>query len=74
MIASLALGSGLVAVGLLRRSRIGWGLAAIGATLLYRGLRGFCAVYHLLGIDRATAEQGRRGHVGVKVEQGSLDR
>jgi uncharacterized membrane protein len=68
-IASIALGSGLLAVGLLRRSRIGWGLAATGAMLLYRGLRGFCAIYDLLGIDRATAEQGRRGNLGVKVER-----
>ena len=68
-IASIVLGSGLVAFGLLRRSRSGWGLAAAGATLLYRGLRGFCAVYHLLGIDRATDEQGRRGNLGVKVER-----
>jgi uncharacterized membrane protein len=68
-IASITLGSGLVAAGLLRRSRTGWGLAAAGATLLYRGLRGFCAVYHLLGIDRATDEQGRRGNLGVKVER-----
>lgn len=39
-IASIALGSGLVAFGLLRRSRTGWGLAATGATLLYSGVRG----------------------------------
>ncbi len=68
-IASIAVGSGLVALGLRRRSRTNWALAATGATLLYRGLRGFCAVYHLLGIDRATAEQGRRGNFGVKVER-----
>src|SRR6266545_7995937 len=68
-IASIVLGSGLVAFGLLRRSRSGWGLAAAGATLLYRGLRGFCAVYHLFGIARATDEQGRRGNLGVSVER-----
>ena len=68
-IASIALGSGLVAFGLLRRSRTSWGLAATGATFLYRGFRGFCAVYHLLGIDRAAPEQGRRGNLGVKVER-----
>jgi uncharacterized membrane protein len=67
--ASIALGFGLLAFGLLRRSRTGWSLAATGATLLYRGLRGFCAVYHLLGIDRATEEQGRRGNLGVKVDR-----
>jgi uncharacterized membrane protein len=68
-IASITLRSGLVAAGLLRRSRAGWGLAAAGATLLHRGLQGFCAVYHRLGIDRATDEQGRRGNLGVKLKR-----
>ena len=68
-IASIAVGSGLLALGLPRRSRIGWSLAVTGAALLYRGLRGYCAVFHALGIDRATDEQGRRGNLGVKVER-----
>lgn len=67
--ASIAVGSGLLALGLPRRSPIGWSLAVTGAALLYRGLRGYCAVFHALGIDRATAEQGRRGNLGVKVER-----
>ena len=68
-IASIAVGSGLVALGLLRRSRIRWSLAVTGAALLYRGLWGYCAGFHALGIDRATDEQGRRGNLGVKVER-----
>jgi uncharacterized membrane protein len=68
-IASIAVGSGLLALGLLPRSRIGWSFAVTGAALLYRGLRGYCAVFHALGIDRATDEQGRRGNLGVKVER-----
>jgi len=68
-IASIAVGSGLLALGLLRRSRTGWSLAVTGAALLYRGLRGHCAAFHALGIDRATDEQGRRGNLGVKVER-----
>ena len=68
-IASIALGSGLVAFGLLRRSRTSWGLAATGATFLYRGFRGFCAVYHLLGIDRhrrarSSRQSRRQGRAG----------
>lgn len=70
--ASIAVGSGLVALGLFRRSRIGWGLAVAGAALLYRGLGGFCAAFHALGINRATDEQGRRGNLGVKVEREAL--
>jgi uncharacterized membrane protein len=68
-IASIAVGSGLLALGLLRRSRVGWSLAVTGAALLYRGLRGQCAAFHALGINRATDEQGRRGNFGVKVER-----
>jgi uncharacterized membrane protein len=68
-IASIAVGSGLLALGLLRRSRMGWSLAVTGAALLYRGLRGQCATFQALGIDRATDEQGRRGNLGVKVER-----
>lgn len=67
--ASIAVGSGLLALGLLRRSRMGWSLAAAGVALLYRGLRGHCAVFRALGLDRATDEQGRRGNLGVKVER-----
>jgi uncharacterized membrane protein len=67
--ASIAVGSGLLALGLPRRSRLGWSLAVTGAALLYRGLRGYCAAFHALGIDRATDAQGRRGNLGVKVER-----
>jgi uncharacterized membrane protein len=68
-IGSVAVGAGLLAFGLARRSRAGWSLAGTGAMLLYRGLRGECMVYRMLGIDRADDEQGRRGNLGVKVER-----
>ena len=68
-VASIVLGSGLVAFGLIRRSRAAWTLAATGATLLYRGLTGSCAVYRVLEVDRASDEEGRRGNLGVKVER-----
>ena len=68
-IVSIVLGSGLVAFGLIRRSRAGWTLAATGASLLYRGLSGNCVVYRALGIDRTSDEEGRRGNLGVKVER-----
>ena len=66
-IASIAVGSGLLVLGLLRRSLTGWSLAATGAALLYRGLWGHCAAFHALGVNRATNDQGRRGNLGVKV-------
>jgi uncharacterized membrane protein len=68
-IASIVLGSGLVAFGLIRRSRFGWTLAATGVGVLYRGLSGNCAVYRALGIDRTSDEEGRRGNLGVKIER-----
>ena len=68
-LASIILGSGLLAFGLARRSRSGWGLAATGATLVYRGLRGNCAVYRALGINRASHDEGRSGNLGVKIER-----
>jgi uncharacterized membrane protein len=68
-LASILAGSGLLIFGLLRRSRTGWALAGTGAALLYRGLRGQCMLYRALGIDRAGAEEGRSGNLGVKVER-----
>jgi uncharacterized membrane protein len=68
-LASVVAGSGLLAFGLLRRSRSGWALAGTGTVLLYRGRRGQCAVYRALGIDRSGAEEGRRGNLGVRVER-----
>lgn len=68
-IVSIVLGSGLVAYGLMRRSRNGVALAATGAALLYRGLGGRCAVYRALGINGAADHEGQRGNLGVKVER-----
>lgn len=68
-IGSILLGSGLLVFGLIRRSRVGWSLAATGAALLHRGVSGNCMVYRSLRIDRASDEEGRRGNLGVKVER-----
>ena len=68
-IASIVLGSALMAFGLIRRSRSGWTLAATGASLLYRGWGGNCAVYRALGINRTVGADGRRGNLGVKIER-----
>ena len=65
-IASITLGAGMLAFGLLRRSRVGWGLAITGAVLVYRGLSGSCLLYRALGIDRAGET---RGNLGVKIER-----
>ena len=68
-VASIAGGAALVVIGLRRRSRAGLSLAATGASLVLRGVSGWCALYGALGIDRAGAEDGKRGNLGVKVER-----
>ncbi|HYW30440.1 MAG TPA: SRPBCC family protein [Gemmatimonas sp.] len=53
---STVLGGLLAVYGLKRRGRAGYGLAAVGAELLYRGATGHCHAYGALGV---TTEQER---------------
>lgn len=53
---SLVGGSSLVAYGLARRNTAGFGLAALGGSLLWRGMTGHCPMYETLGVN--TAERG----------------
>jgi len=53
---SLIGGSSLVAYGLARRNSAGFGLAALGGSLLWRGATGHCPMYQTLGVN--TAERG----------------
>jgi uncharacterized membrane protein len=55
-LASVIGGGTLAAVGLRRRGWVGWVLAAVGGTLVYRGASGHCPVYERLGIDRPPDE------------------
>ena len=68
-------GSALTVLGLSRRSVGGLTLAAVGGSLVFRGLTGHCSVYQTLGIDtrpeRAPATSVRAGH-GIKVEHSVL--
>ncbi len=65
-------GSALTLFGLSRRSVGGLALAAIGGSLVYRGVTGHCSVYQTLGIDTrpelAPSTSVRAGH-GIKVEE-----
>ncbi len=54
---SLVAGGGLLAAGLYRRSWTGAGLSLLGCALLYRGLTGYCALFHAAGIDMSGNEQ-----------------
>ncbi|HUG35387.1 MAG TPA: DUF2892 domain-containing protein [Candidatus Limnocylindrales bacterium] len=60
-LASVALGAALLTYALFGRSRVKWGLAGTGATMMYRGFRGHCMIYEALGIDRSGGE-GQPGH------------
>ncbi len=64
-VVSIGLGSGLVALGLSQRSLAGTGLTALGAALVHRGLSGYCAAFHVIGINThengsGTGRLGRR--------------
>lgn len=66
---STAFGGVLVASGLLRGRLRGLLLTAAGASLLYRGLTGHCAVYQQLGINTHEAAGQRAITKGVKIEE-----
>ncbi|HZV06238.1 MAG TPA: YgaP-like transmembrane domain [Gemmataceae bacterium] len=65
-------GAALGLFGLSRRSLGGLGLAAVGGSLLYRGMTGHCPGYQSLGVSSAqpvgSATSVRAGH-GIKVEE-----
>jgi uncharacterized membrane protein len=65
-------GAALGLFGLSRRSLGGLGLAAVGGSLIYRGMTGHCAGYQSLGVSTAppvgSATSVRAGH-GIKVEE-----
>src|SRR5579883_3670995 len=69
---SLLGGAALGLFGLSRRSLGGLGLAAVGGSLLYRGMTGHCPGYQSLGVSSAqpvgSATSVRAGH-GIKVEE-----
>lgn len=79
-----AIGGGALATyGLLRRDKVGVGLAVVGAALIHRGSTGHCAVYNAAGVstapgdgverqDKPNANSGNsvQGPKGVKNEKG----
>src|SRR5215207_547482 len=69
---SLIGGSSLVAYALTRRNASGFGLAALGGSLLWRGATGHCPMYQTLGMntsDRGYAK-GTGSRAGVPYELG----
>ena len=70
-LASVITGGALGLYGVARRSLAGAALAAIGGSLVYRGLTGHCPVYGALGFDtndRHSRAAIPAGH-GVKVDK-----
>jgi uncharacterized membrane protein len=66
-------GAGLIGYGLMRRDKIGAGLAVLGGTLAYRGTAGHCPVYQALGVNTASrsGEKGTGSRAGVPYELGT---
>ncbi len=71
---SIAAGSGLILVGLIRRRWTGLAMAISGAALLQRGMTGHCHAYQAMGLNTAegyqesSADAGKKGGL-EKVEQ-----
>lgn len=70
-LASAVAGSLLTLWGLRRRGGVGFGAAALGAELLYRGASGHCKAYSALGIN--TEERGHRGDPATVDHDRSVD-
>jgi uncharacterized membrane protein len=64
---SLLAGGICIGMGLAKRGWLGYGLAALGGSLIYRGVTGHCYTYEMLGIDRASHHKGVRPKHGVRV-------
>jgi hypothetical protein len=62
-------GTALALFGLKRFSLTRLGLAALGASLVYRGVTGHCRLYQRLGLTTADEGDGVRGNLGTKVER-----
>ncbi|MEX2141498.1 MAG: SRPBCC family protein [Pirellulales bacterium] len=66
-IGSILLGGGLAIFGAQSRSLSGWLMAAIGGSLVYRGITGHCMLYDRLGINTA---QGRGPATAIPAQHG----
>lgn len=66
-------GGTLIAYGLQKKTWAGYGLAALGGGLVFRGLTGHCNVYQAVGVNTARTRRGRNVSVpyelGVRVDK-----
>lgn len=66
---SVVAGTALALFGLERFSLTRLGVAALGGSLVYRGVTGYCSLYHRLGVSTADDREGVRGNLGTKIER-----
>jgi uncharacterized membrane protein len=66
---SVIAGTALALFGLKRFSFTRLGLAALGASLVYRGVTGHSGLYQRLGVTTADEADGVRGNLGTKIER-----
>ena len=71
-VVSVIAGTALALFGLRRFSLTRLGFASIGASLVYRGLTGHCALYERAGVSTADPREGVRGNLGTKIERAVL--
>jgi uncharacterized membrane protein len=68
-VVSVIAGTALALFGLRRFSMTRLGMAALGGSLVHRGITGYCAAYGRLGVDTAEHGEGVRGNLGTKIER-----
>ncbi|MBM4440918.1 MAG: SRPBCC family protein [Candidatus Rokubacteria bacterium] len=66
---SIVAGTALALFGLRRFSLVRLGMAAVGASMVRRGVTGFCALYDKAGINTTGESDGVRGNLGTKIER-----
>lgn len=72
-VVSIVGGATLIGFGLQKKSWAGFGMAALGGALLYRGASGHCDIYQAFGVNTARSRGGRNVSVpyelGVRVDK-----
>jgi uncharacterized membrane protein len=68
-VVSVIAGTALALFGLRRFSLTRLGFVGFGASLIYRGLTGYCSAYARAGVSTAEPGEGARGNLGTKIER-----
>ena len=68
-VVSIVAGTALALFGLRRFSLTRLGMAAMGGSLIHRGITGHCALYERAGVSTAEDREHVRGNLGTKIER-----